>query len=132
MKQLNSLFDKTAISLSLVCAIHCLATPLLLVMLPSLAALSLDTEVFHVWMLVAVIPISILGLTLGCKKHKRYRVISFGIAGIFFLVLALFMGESWEKILTLIGAAIISVGHYLNYKLCQQHDRCACAPESQQ
>lgn len=131
MKHLHYLFDKAAISLSFACAIHCLATPLLLVMLPSLASLNLDTEAFHVWMLAVVIPISILGFTMGCKKHKRYRVISFGIVGVCFLVSALMFGEDWEKVLTLIGAAIISFGHFLNYKLCRQVDRCQCTSETQ-
>lgn len=53
------MMDKFAIGLSAMCAIHCLAVPVLLVLLPSAAALGLGNEQFHFWMLVAVLPSSL-------------------------------------------------------------------------
>ena len=52
--KLQEKMDKFAIGLSAMCAIHCLAVPVLLVLLPSAAALGLGNEQFHFWMLVAV------------------------------------------------------------------------------
>ena len=127
--------DKTAMSLSLLCAIHCLASPLIIVMLPSLAALPLDGEAFHVWMVLAVIPTSIYALTMGCKQHKRYRLLIMGLVGLLFLLSAVLTGEAiigefWEKTLTVTGAAIIAFGHYWNYRLCRHEDYCACPEHS--
>ncbi len=123
--------DKIAISLSLLCVIHCLASPLIIVMLPSLMALQFDDEAFHLWMVLAVIPTSVYALTMGCKQHKRYRLLAVGLFGLFFLLLAVLIGESiidefWEKAFTVIGAATIALGHYWNYHLCRQKDYCVC------
>lgn len=134
MKSVRSVTDGLAIGLSVLCAIHCLALPLVLGLLPSLMALPLQSEAFHFWMVIVVIPTSLYALTLGCKRHKRYQVVGLGIAGLSCLLLALALehslGEVGEKVLTLAGAALISLGHYFNYRLCQQHNDCAC-PEHQ-
>ena len=130
MRSIQALTDQTSIGLSLVCAIHCLFVPVLLVALPSLASLPLESEMFHVWMVVAVLPISIFALTLGCKKHKRYKIISLGVLGLISLISALLLeslvGEIGEKLLTLLGAGLIAWGHFTNFKLCQQHDNPDC------
>jgi hypothetical protein len=130
MRSIQALTDQTSIGLSLVCAIHCLFVPVLLVALPSLASLPLESEMFHVWMVVAVLPISIFALTLGCKKHKRYKIIFLGVLGLISLISALLLeslvGEIGEKLLTLLGAGLIAWGHFTNFKLCQQHDNPDC------
>ena len=56
MKNAQALTDKFAISLSVLCAMHCLMLPILLVVLPSLTALNLQNEAFHLWMLATVSP----------------------------------------------------------------------------
>ncbi|MCG8669575.1 MAG: MerC domain-containing protein [Pseudomonadales bacterium] len=134
MKNLRAYSDQLAISLSLLCTIHCLAVPVLLVALPSLASLRLDNEAFHIWMIIAVLPISLYALTLGCKKHKRYRVVAFGCAGLVFLVAAILgedlFGEAGEKSLTVIGSALLIWGHIQNYRLCREHENCDCPEHS--
>ena len=131
MKSIQTFNDKAAICLSSLCTIHCLVVPLMLVSLPSLSVLRLDGEAFHLWMLFLVIPISIHALTVGCRQHKRFRLLALGIVGLLFMVAAVaigegLLGEAGEKILTLIGAAIIALAHYWNYRLCQYQDTCAC------
>lgn len=129
MKVTQALTDKFSISLSILCAIHCLALPLLLVALPSLGALQLQNEAFHIWMLIAVIPISIYALTMGCKKHQRYRLFLWGFSGLTLMILAVLLnhellGESGEKALTLLGAVFVVIAHWGNFKRCQQHKEC--------
>ncbi len=127
----NNLFDKLAISISLACAIHCLVTPLLLLSLPSFAALQLDSEAFHDWMVIAVLPTSAYALFMGCKQHKRYQLVFTGLVGLAFLLLAVLLGEErigefWEKALTLLGALVIAYGHLRNFRLCQIHRKQQC------
>ena len=134
MTKFQTLSDTTAISLSFLCALHCFALPLIFIVFPSIAALQLDNEYFHFWMIIIVIPISLYALTLGCKVHKRFYTLSNGLFGLAFLLLAVSLGETvitevGEKILTLIGAAFIAFAHYRNYKLCQHSTDCAC-PEN--
>ena len=136
MKTVQAITDKLAIGLSLMCAIHCLAITSLIALLPSLVALGLDNEVFHFWMIVVVLPSSVYALTLGCKQHKRYRLLIWGCIGLTLLVMALVLGEErigedGEKILTVLGAGFVAVGHWFNFRLCQEqkHIECACPAE---
>lgn len=131
MSTVQEITDKVSIGLSLLCAAHCLALPLILILLPSLTALQLEDETFHVWMLVAVFPTSIYALTVGCKRHKRYRLLALGVAGLTLLILAVLLGheitgEYGEKALTVLGASLIAAGHFANFRLCQQHKDCSC------
>jgi hypothetical protein len=133
MKQLQAIADKTAISLSFICTLHCLAAPFLVALLPTLAAINLEDEAFHLWMVIAVIPTSLLALSMGCKKHRDYRVLLLGITGLSLLIIAAFLGhdllgESAETALTVLGASIIAAGHLLNHRLCQ-HRSCECHAE---
>lgn len=134
MKTAQMVTDKLAIGLSLLCTAHCLALPLLLVLLPSMTALQLDNEVFHFWMVVVVLPTSVYALTLGCKQHKRYQLLILGCIGLGLLILALVLGEErigevGEKTLTVLGTGCVAVGHWFNYRLCfsqKKKDYCAC------
>ena len=118
-------FDKVAIGFSVVCALHCLLLPFAVIFLPSVSATFLGSEDFHKTLLYFVIPSSIIALSLGCKMHGKYNVYLYGIFGIATLLSAVFFGhdyfgENGETILTILGASIVSFGHFKNQKLCAE------------
>lgn len=128
---IRPLSDKLAISLSTLCTIHCLMLPLIVSWLPTAAALILEDEFFHLSMVILVIPLSLYALTLGCKQHQRHRVLVLGIAGLVLLISAVFLGhdilgEFGEKILTVSGASLITLGHALNFHFCRHDQQCDC------
>lgn len=131
MKILINRLDKSAISLSLICIAHCLALPILIILIPSISTIPfINLEAFHIVMVVLVIPISLFALIMGCKKHKKPALLYYGILGLFILIIAIIFGESHlgefgEKILTTIGAIAIATTHLKNYKLCRQPTPCA-------
>ncbi|TMN77202.1 MULTISPECIES: MerC domain-containing protein [unclassified Pseudoalteromonas] len=134
MRSNQSVMDRLAIGLSVLCTVHCFATPILLSLLPSIGALKLNSEQFHFWILVAVIPTSLLALSLGCKKHRRLRYISFGVVGITLMLVAVTLGgslfgEVGEKGFTLLGSAFVAVAHWFNYQQClkKSDDNCPCS-----
>jgi len=132
MNNIQRISDKAAISLSLLCTVHCLALPLIAVFLPAIAAMPFADEAFHLWLLVAVVPTSAYALTLGCKKHQRYRVVVTGAVGLLTLIAAAvfghdLLGETGEKALTVAGTIIIAFGHIWNYRLCQSKENCGCS-----
>ena len=115
--------DKSAIGLSVVCAVHCVALPIALFMLPSLAGLWFVDESFHVMLIFMVLPISIAAVYLGCKQHRSLRVFAFAFLGLVLLFLAVVLGhdrlgELGEKALTVVGAALLTVGHIKNFRSC--------------
>ena len=123
MKYLG-VFDKFAVSASTVCAVHCLSLPLLLAFFPALGATFFGKESFHVILLWCVIPLSLFSLSFGCLKHKDRFVVALGFVGLALLFFAAFyghglLGEVGERVVTLMGATIISGGHLRNYKLCR-------------
>ena len=130
MKLIQSTADKFAIGLSLMCTVHCFATPVILALLPSFAVLQINGEQFHLWVLAAVLPTSLLALSLGCKKHKRTRYMACGVVGLAFLIIAVLLGyEEAEKALTLIGSAFIALAHWFNYQQCfkKNNEKCRCS-----
>ena len=117
-------YDKMAIRLSIICLLQCLILPLSLLFFPELFLLPLVEEWFHSILLFFVVPISIFAMLLGCRKHKSYNVIFYGILGLAILIVNVIwghelFGESGEIISTLIGTSILSYGHIKNQKLCK-------------
>jgi cytochrome c biogenesis factor len=127
LTKFTPLLDKFAVSTSAICAIHCLCLPLLLGVFPAMGATLFGDEFFHVLLLWLVIPLSLVALTLGCRKHKSRLVAVMGFAGLTFLVIAAtlghdMLGETGERAATLIGAIAIAAGHLRNYTLCRRID----------
>ncbi len=120
--------DKGSIALSLACAVHCLALPVITVMAPALMGYAIGDESFHRWLAFAVLPLSVVALMMGCKQHRTVSVVTLGAIGLLTILLtALFghdvLGEAGEKIATVFGASMIAITHYRNYRLCQQHHK---------
>ena len=117
--------DKFAVSTSAICAIHCLCLPLMLAVFPALSTSIFGQEQFHVLLLWLVIPMSLVSLSLGCKRHKSRFVAFFGLTGLLVLLLTAMLGhdllgEIGERVATLIGASAIAAGHLQNYRLCRK------------
>ena len=132
IKNTSVIGDVAAIFLSNICLVHCLALPILTVTIPSFLSIYLEEDAFHLWMLVFVVPISLLTLMMGCRRHKQSRIFSVGVVGLSGLIwVALFghdlLAESGEKLLTVIGWSLIAFAHVLNYRACRRLD-CACSP----
>lgn len=127
LSKFTPLLDKVAVSTSAICAVHCLCLPLLLGVFPAMGATFFGDEFFHVLLLWLVIPLSLIALSLGCRKHKSRLVAVFGVIGLAFLVVAAsaghdVLGETGERIATLVGAIAIAAGHLRNYTLCRRVD----------
>ena len=123
MRKLLGVSDAAAISLSLICAVHCLIFPLLMVLIPTMAS-SMADESFHRWMVIAVVPVSAFSLLMGCKRHKRYFAIITGSIGLLLLIFTGYFAEGvldelWEENVTLLAAALIAIGHFYNFRSCQ-------------
>lgn len=127
-RPLSPRLDQAAIGLSLLCLVHCLALPLLLVLLPALAALPIADERFHLALLTLVLPTSAAALWLGWRRHRRWRVMAWGLAGVGILVFAAafghdLLGEGGERGLTVIGALLVAASHLRNFRLCRSRAR---------
>ena len=123
--------DKSAIGLSFLCLAHCMLLPAIAILLPTVIAIPLGDELFHKILLTCVIPFSVVALFLGCRKHKNWTILSWGVIGLAVLIAAaLFahdlVGENGEKLATVVGSCFLIFSHYKNYRLCQTHEKCEC------
>ena len=126
--------DGLAISLSFLCAVHCLFMPSFIILAPSLLSISFDNEFIHYLILALAIPISIFALSAGYKAHKSLSMIFIGFLGLSILLFAVLFGnnlfgEIGEKGLTLFGSIIVASAHYRNLKVCKELD-CDCHDNS--
>ena len=126
--------DGLAISLSFLCAVHCLFMPSFIILAPSLLSIAFDNEFIHYLILALAIPISIFALSAGYKAHKSLSMIFIGFLGLSILLFAVLFGinlfgEIEEKGLTLFGSAIVAYAHYRNLKVCNELD-CDCHDSS--
>lgn len=126
--RVTAAMDRSAIGLSVVCLLHCLALPVALTMSPALAAYWFADESFHTMLVYVVLPTSIVAIGLGCKRHRTFAVIAWGASGLLALTLAVVLGsallsEAGEKLLTMVGAVLVVVAHVQNFRLCR---RCDC------
>ena len=120
--------DRLAISASALCALHCLAGPVLLVLFPSMLALPVGDHLYHMLMVWFVIPTSSIAVLLGCTRHKDPTVLVLAFLGIVGLAISAiyghdFLGENGEKLATLAATFLLITAHWRNYSLCR-NDSC--------
>lgn len=115
--------DKTAIVLSFVCILHCLALPTLLIVLPSISNLiDFENEIIHFGLVLIVVPISLFAIISGYLHHRHTSVFFISTVGIVMLIVAVIyghdvLGDYGEVLLTVVGSALITFGHLRNFTL---------------
>ena len=122
----TGILDRSAIAMSVLCIMHCIALPLAIVMVPSLAAYWFADENFHLMLVYFVLPTSIVAVGLGCRRHRSQLILIWAFSGLLMLSVAAGYGDSWsstaEKVLTVIGASLVMISHIYNFKLCRSID----------
>ena len=122
--------DKIAMTLSVICVIHCFFVPSFLILGAGYLSLTIDNEFVHKAIVLLAIPISLFALSIGYKNHKTSSFIPMAVFGLLMLILAVVLGESvlgetGERIFTLFGSAALAYAHYKNYQTCKELD-CSC------
>ncbi len=122
-------YDKFAILLSGICALHCIAAPIIASIVPLLTATVHHGEGihefwFHQFILLFILPVSLIALVTGFKTH--HKIVPVMIAGLGLTILtstALFaehllanhtITHEGETMLTVIGGIVHALGHILN------------------
>ena len=85
--------DKLSICLSLCCILHCIALPVIILMIPSFASLWINNEKVHVILVLFAVPISLFAMAKSLRVHHNYKCISLAVIGLSLLVGAIFMHD---------------------------------------
>ena len=144
--QSHGWLDKLAISMSVICAVHCLVTPLIVTLLPIISTTFWVHENFHLWMVFLVVPTTTAAVFMGCRKHKDKPVAILSALGMAFIVFVAIYQYSFyaanpdldcracpsctqlglgsffnvTTVLNSVGGLFLDSAHFRNYKLCRK------------
>ncbi len=119
----KAFLDKIAVALSGLCLLHCLLLPFVVAVLPFLG--QFGTDHFHAELLLFVIPLSVIALGVGYRRHHHAEVLVFGALGLTILTIGgTFVhdtyGEMADRAMTVTGSIILAFTHYRNFRLAKK------------
>ncbi|WP_095012388.1 MerC domain-containing protein [Tsuneonella mangrovi] len=118
---IHARIDRFGVALSALCAVHCLATLVLVSALGLGGQFLLNPAIHEVGLSLAMI-IAAVAIGSGALRHRRPLPFVTAMTGLSFMGGALAMPHGAEEaVLTIIGVALVSTGHILNLRQC----RCA-------
>ncbi|CAL2103090.1 MerC mercury resistance protein [Tenacibaculum sp. 190130A14a] len=125
MKIKNNTIDIIAFTSSIICAIHCAVIPIVL-SFSSLGSLHFLENPYIEWTFIALgILFVFMSLWPSYKtNHHQVKPLLFALAGFFLIGIGRFeFTELWEVINTVIGASLVSVAHYFNWKMAKSIEK---------
>lgn len=117
----NRVLDASAITLSGLCLVHCLALPALAVALP-LAGLWAEQEWVHQIFALSALPITVFAMTRPFHEGARTSFILLAGSGLALLIGAAFIEglHDLETPLTVVGALLLATAHIRRWR--RQHE----------
>jgi len=138
--------DSLAISMSMICAVHCLLTPVLIALLPIISTTFWVHENFHLWMVFLVVPTTSLAVFMGCRQHRDKFVAILSMVGLCCIVgVAIYQysfhaaqpladcgacpvcaqndsGSLWNAttLFNCSGGLFLACSHFRNFRLCRR------------
>lgn len=110
--------DQLGMCTSVLCMIHCMAMPLLLILGMDTLLWWTENEAFELTLIGLSLLIGSISFVGGYKRHKQHFVPVLFIAGVLLMINGESVGQEWLHIsLSVGGAAIIIYAHFNNYQL---------------
>jgi hypothetical protein len=106
--------DRLAMGLSGLCAVHCVATAVLLGLVASAGGL-LGKPIIHEVGLSLAMVLGAIALGRGMKEHGFILPSAVGALGLAIMAFAMSLHESgFEPAFTIVGVSVLALGHRLN------------------
>jgi hypothetical protein len=118
--------DFFGFSASMLCAVHCMALPLVMMF----GALSGLAWLENPWIEAIFIGLSFVIATWSLTRsyllhHHHFTAIRMVAIGFVFLLISRFVEHNWEPILAAVGGITIAGAHWKNWKLQKKCGHCA-------
>jgi MFS family permease len=111
---------------SILCAIHCMISPIVLGLIPVIHARSPVAEHIETLLIVLSVIISSITVAMGFREHRRASIVALLAVSFACLAAARFVASaSMETPLVIAGAVIMAVAQFLNIRYqrscCRHH-----------
>ena len=126
---MQKIIDNLGITISSVCAIHCVLLPAIFIIAPYSF---LASHEFHEALIYFILPCAAIAFILGCRKHGDLKVAVMGTLGVILLASSLLFHEIFHAeehseelitvLITIAGSVMLILSHLRNRKLCLQED----------
>ena len=126
---MQKIIDNLGITISSVCAIHCLLLPAIFIIAPYSF---LASHEFHEALIYFILPCAAIAFVLGCRKHGDVKVAIMGTLGVILLASSLLFHDIFHAeehsedlitvLITIAGSVMLILSHLRNRKLCLQED----------
>ena len=126
---MQKIIDNLGITISSVCAIHCVLLPAIFIIAPYSF---LASHEFHEALIYFILPCAVIAFTLGCRKHGDIKVALMGSFGIILLASSILLHEVFHSeehsqelitvLMTIAGSIMLILSHIRNRKLCLKED----------
>ncbi len=125
----GGVLDRIGVYASVLCFIHCLATPIVLSLLAVYAHFLPSEEHTHRVLAVFVTMVGALAIVTGYRRHRRPMVLVLMAAGLGFIFAGAFFGDRlpshWlEVLVTLAGSCCLIAAHRKNHTFCKNCASC--------
>ena len=126
---MQKIIDNLGITISSVCAIHCVLLPAIFIIAPYSF---LASHEFHETLIYFILPCAAVAFTLGCRKHGDIKVALMGSFGIILLASSILLHEVFHSeehseelttvLITVAGSIMLILSHLRNRKLCLKEE----------
>jgi hypothetical protein len=108
--------DRIGLSLSVLCAVHCVGTLVLVAGLGIGGSVLLDPAIHRVGLVLAMLVVGV-AIGAGALRHRRPAPFVIAMMGLTFMGGAMAAPrESEEAVLTIIGVSLVALAHVLNVR----------------
>ena len=118
-------WDKAGLWFSGICAVHCLVTPLLILLLP-VAEHHFDNHFIHLFIALFVVPVGLVAFLSGYKRHKNQKILGLGLLGLLLVTSAAILPHDWIHlhafeldVVTIPGSFLLLWAHWKNRQTCE-------------
>lgn len=120
--------DLAGAATSGLCLIHCLLTPLVISVFPSLLPYLPGDAWFHRVLAVGIVLLGAAAFVPGYRIHRRKSLLALIAAGISLILIVAWTGETMDPLLefslSLPGSMMLVAAHLLNRSFCRQCHSC--------
>ena len=122
----HSLLDRFGATGSMICAVHCAITPVLLAAIPSLGLSAWLSDGFERGFVLFVTVLGLFSLLWGYRRHRAFRALTLLLVGLLVLWAGAYLPALHHQVVVhavvmTLGGTLVGLAHVVNLRLNHWH-----------